>query len=95
MKDDNHKAKLSGKLVLEQTFKDKIESITDIKYEVSVILIDRLGLKAQALLTDLEAAANFGELQRAVFTIQNKLEREGKKDILRDILAVWRAKTGY
>ena len=95
MKDDNRHGKLAAKLILEENFKDKIESITEIKYDISMVLIDRLGLKAQAWLSDLEAAVTFGELQRAVFLIQSKLEREGRKDALHEVFSVWRAKTGY
>ncbi len=95
MKDDTSRDKPSETLPADTTFKDRIESVSEIKYQISVILIDHLGLKAQSWLSELEAARDFHELQRAVFTVQNRLDREGKKDVMREVLAVWRAKTGY
>lgn len=80
---------------IEASFKDHIESLSEIRYEATVLLIDRLGLKAQSWLVDIEQSSTLADLRKAVFTVQGKLIKAGKQDVARELLALWQAKTGY
>lgn len=80
---------------IDPSFKDRIESLSEIRYEVTVLLIDSLGLKAQSWLVGIEQANTLSDLRKAIFLVQGKLIKEGKQDVARELLALWQAKTGY
>lgn len=79
----------------DQHFKDRIESLSEIRYEISVILMDGLGLQARAWLKEVERAGSLVELRGVVFSLQDRLIKAGKKELAREILAMWKEKTGY
>ena len=78
-----------------QHFKDRIESLSEIRYEISMLLIDQLGLRAQAHLLGVEQSTTLAELRSALFLLKEEMVKEGKQEIARDLLALWKKKTGY